>query len=54
MENFKADLEEKYLKVNMVEVDGNSLFRAVSDQFLGVQKHHPYYRNKAIDYMREN
>ena len=49
--NFKISLAEKNLKIRIVSGDGNCLFRAISDQIYGTDKHYPILRRYCMDYL---
>ena len=49
--NFKILLLEKNLKIRVVRGDGNCLFRAISDQVYGTDKHYDILRRYCMDYL---
>lgn len=49
--NFKKSLFEKKLKIKVVRGDGNCLFRAISDQVYGTDKHYNILRRYCMDYL---
>ena len=53
-EQFKKHLESLGYFIREVEGDGNCLFRSVSEQMEGNENNYQEYRDKCIDYMKEN
>ena len=51
---FKRQLARFGLKVKEIGADGNCLFRALSDQLKGNEKHYSVYRQQCADYIEEN
>ena len=49
-----TQLKKASLKLKKIDADGNSMFRAISDQQLGLDFMHIFYRAKAVEYIREN
>lgn len=52
--DFKVKLQPLGLKVLEMKSDGNCLFRAIADNLDGDAELHPYYRQEAVDYIREH
>lgn len=52
--DFKVKLQPKGLKVKEMESDGNCLFRAIADNLDGDADLFGYYRQEAVDYIREH
>lgn len=50
-EHYERALESKGLRVVPVEGDGNCLFRSVSHQVYGDDRHHRLVRASCMDYM---
>ena len=53
-EKFKKHLETLGYFIREVGGDGNCLFRSVSEQVEGNESHYKEYREKCINYMKEN
>jgi len=53
-EKFKKHLESLGYFIREVGGDGNCLFRSVSEQMEGNEKHYKDYREICVDYMRKN
>ena len=53
-EKFKKHLESLGYFIREVEGDGNCLFRSVSEQMEGNENNYQEYRDKCVDYMKEN
>ena len=54
MAKFRRQLGGQYLKLKEIGGDGNCLFRAIADQFVGDEAFHKQYRRNAVAYIREN
>mmetsp|Transcript_8068 Transcript_8068/g.10706 ORF Transcript_8068/g.10706 Transcript_8068/m.10706 type:complete len:624 (+) Transcript_8068:104-1975(+) len=50
---YEAELNRHGLRLHAVEGDGNCLFRSVSHQVYGDDRHHVLVREKCMDYMME-
>ena len=50
-ERYRKSLQRRGLRVHRVEGDGNCLFRSVSHQVYGDDKHHGLARRSVADYM---
>ena len=53
-EKFKKHLESLGYFIREVEGDGNCLFRSVSEQMEGNENNYNEYREKCVEYMKEN
>ena len=54
MNQFRTQLTKDKLKIIEMKADGNSLFRAISDQEMGDPFQHMFFRGKTVDYMMEH
>lgn len=53
-QEFKEELNKLGYYIKEVDGDGNCLFRSVSDQLENTEHNHKYYREKTVEYMRDN
>ena len=53
-EKFSEELKKLGFYIKEVKGDGNCLFRSVSEQFEGNENNYAIYRQKCVDYMKEN
>ena len=53
-EKFIKELENLGYFIKEVKGDGNCLFRSVSEQIEGDENNHQIYRQKCVEYMKEN
>jgi len=51
---YERYVQSQGFKIIKIVGDGNCLFRAISHQLRGSQKHHQFYRLLAINYIQEN
>ena len=54
LHEFLSQLKPLGYSIRMVVSDGNTLFRAISDQLSGNESNHHQYRHEIIEYMRSN